>query len=151
MSTERLETIWAIAGTIAIIAITFYKSLKSKPLDNTPQHLNKENLISHSLEVTGLQTEMLYTLISRLDSSEIYIKELDNKLKDYEAKADEMSKRVKVLELRNAELETFKNKQADEIKVLRARVKQLELELKRNDLIVPEPPDKISTEFKDEL
>jgi predicted nuclease with TOPRIM domain len=127
MDNMNLENAIAVAGTVgAIVAVIIRAIVKSEKLmSDEPED---DSMLGQSLDVTATQTEMMRRLMDRVDENERTIAAMATRLQD--------------LETRNAELETYKNQQAEQIKLLRARVAQLEHELLKNDLTIPEPPIK---------
>lgn len=127
MDNMNLENAIAVAGTVgAIVAVIIRAIVKSEKLmQDEPED---DSMLGQSLDVTATQTEMMRRLMDRVDENERTIAAMATRLQD--------------LETRNAELETYKNQQAEQIKLLRARVAQLEHELLKNDLTIPEPPIK---------
>ena len=125
MDNINLENAIAVAGTVgAIVAVIIRAIVKSEKLmQDAPED---DSMLGQSLDVTATQTEMMRRLMDRVDENERTILAMSTRLQD--------------LETRNAELETYKNQQAEQIKLLRARVAQLEHELRKNDLTIPEPP-----------
>ncbi len=125
MDNMNLENAIAVAGTVgAIVAVIIRAIVKSEKLMTTED--DEDSMLGQSLDVTATQTEMMRRLMDRVDENERTIAAMATRLQD--------------LETRNAELETYKNQQAEQIKLLRARVAQLEHELRKNDLTIPEPP-----------
>ena len=138
MDTENLENLWAVAGTIAIVGLTFYRaSLKaSKSVDDRINDINSQpEILTQSLDISLRQTNLLQGLIDRMDAMQL-------ELNDYKLQLNK-------LQARNAELEGYKNEQAQQIATLKARVNQLEAELKKNDLNIPEPEDHEGGDLKD--
>ena len=131
MDNMNLENAIAVAGTVgAIVAVIIRAIVKSEKLMQAEPE--DDSMLGQSLDVTATQTEMMRRLMDRVDENERTIAAMATRLQD--------------LETRNAELETYKNQQAEEIKLLRARVAQLEHELLKNDLTIPEPPIKRSAD-----
>jgi len=131
MDNMNLENAIAVAGTVgAIVAVIIRAIVKSEKLMSAEPE--DDSMLGQSLDVTATQTEMMRRLMDRVDENERTIAAMATRLQD--------------LETRNAELETYKNQQAEQIKLLRARVAQLEHELLKNDLTIPEPPIKRSTD-----
>lgn len=127
MDNMNLENAIAVAGTVgAIVAVIIRAIVKSEKLMQAEPE--DDSMLGQSLDVTATQTEMMRRLMDRVDENERTIAAMATRLQD--------------LETRNAELETYKNQQAEQIKLLRARVAQLEHELLKNDLTIPEPPIK---------
>jgi predicted nuclease with TOPRIM domain len=127
MDNMNLENAIAVAGTVgAIVAVIIRAIVKSEKLMQAEPE--DDSMLGQSLDVTATQTEMMRRLMDRVDENEKTIAAMATRLQD--------------LETRNAELETYKNQQAEQIKLLRARVAQLEHELLKNDLTIPEPPIK---------
>ena len=125
MDNMNLENAIAVAGTVgAIVAVIIRAIVKSEKLMSAEPE--EDSMLGQSLDVTATQTEMMRRLMDRVDGNERTIAAMATRLQD--------------LETRNAELETYKNQQAEQIKLLRARVAQLEHELRKNDLTIPEPP-----------
>lgn len=125
MDNMNLENAIAVAGTVgAIVAVIIRAIVKSEKLMQAEPE--DDSMLGQSLDVTATQTEMMRRLMDRVDENERTIAAMATRLQD--------------LETRNAELETYKNQQAEQIKLLRARVAQLEHELRKNDLTIPEPP-----------
>ena len=125
MDNMNLENAIAVAGTVgAIVAVIIRAIVKSEKLMQAEPE--DDSMLGQSLDVTATQTEMMRRLMDRVDENEKTIAMMNQRLVD--------------LETRNAELETYKNQQAEQIKLLRARVAQLEHELRKNDLTIPEPP-----------
>jgi len=125
MDNMNLENAIAVAGTVgAIVAVIIRAIVKSEKLMQAEPE--DDSMLGQSLDVTATQTEMMRRLMDRVDENERTIAAMSSRLQD--------------LETRNAELETYKNQQAEQIKLLRARVAQLEHELRKNDLTIPEPP-----------
>jgi len=125
MDNMNLENAIAVAGTVgAIVAVIIRAIVKSEKLMSAEPE--EDSMLGQSLDVTATQTEMMRRLMDRVDENERTIAAMATRLQD--------------LETRNAELETYKNQQAEQIKLLRARVAQLEHELRKNDLTIPEPP-----------
>jgi len=125
MDNMNLENAIAVAGTVgAIVAVIIRAIVKSEKLMSAEPE--EDSMLGQSLDVTATQTEMMRRLMDRVDENERTIAVMATRLQD--------------LETRNAELETYKNQQAEQIKLLRARVAQLEHELRKNDLTIPEPP-----------
>jgi len=125
MDNMNLENAIAVAGTVgAIVAVIIRAIVKSEKLMSAEPE--DDSMLGQSLDVTATQTEMMRRLMDRVDENERTIAAMATRLQD--------------LETRNAELETYKNQQAEQIKLLRARVAQLEHELRKNDLTIPEPP-----------
>jgi predicted nuclease with TOPRIM domain len=125
MDNMNLENAIAVAGTVgAIVAVIIRAIVKSEKLMSAEPE--EDSMLGQSLDVTATQTEMMRRLMDRVDENERTIAAMSSRLQD--------------LETRNAELETYKNQQAEQIKLLRARVAQLEHELRKNDLTIPEPP-----------
>lgn len=125
MDNMNLENAIAVAGTVgAIVAVIIRAIVKSEKLMSAEPE--DDSMLGQSLDVTATQTEMMRRLMDRVDENERTIAAMSSRLQD--------------LETRNAELETYKNQQAEQIKLLRARVAQLEHELRKNDLTIPEPP-----------
>ena len=127
MDNINLENAIAIAGTVGVIVATVIRAIAKS--DKLTQNDDEDDMLGQSLDVTATQTDMLKRLMDRVDTNEQTIAM--------------MSQRILKLETRNAELETYKNQQAEQISRLRARVAQLEHELRKNDLTIPEPPPKI--------
>lgn len=127
MDNINLENAIAIAGTVGVIVATVIRAIAKS--DKLTQNDEDDDMLGQSLDVTATQTDMLKRLMDRVDTNEQTIAM--------------MSQRILKLETRNAELETYKNQQAEQISRLRARVAQLEHELRKNDLTIPEPPPKI--------
>jgi predicted nuclease with TOPRIM domain len=128
MDNMNLENAIAVAGTVgAIVAVIIRAIVKSEKLMQADPE--DDSMLGQSLDVTATQTEMMRRLMDRVDENERTIAAMATRLQD--------------LETRNAELETYKNQQADQISRLRARVAQLEHELRKNDLTIPEPPLKV--------
>lgn len=127
MDNINLENAIAIAGTVGVIVATVIRAIAKS--DKLTQNDEEDDMLGQSLDVTATQTDMLKRLMDRVDTNEQTIAM--------------MSQRILKLETRNAELETYKNQQAEQISRLRARVAQLEHELRKNDLTIPEPPPKI--------
>jgi predicted nuclease with TOPRIM domain len=131
MDNMNLENAIAVAGTVgAIVAVIIRAIVKSEKLMQAEPE--EDSMLGQSLDVTATQTEMMRRLMDRVDENERTIAAMATRLQD--------------LETRNAELETYKNQQAEQIKLLRARVAQLEHELLKNDLTIPEPPIKRNTD-----
>jgi len=131
MDNMNLENAIAVAGTVgAIVAVIIRAIVKSEKLMQAEPE--DDSMLGQSLDVTATQTEMMRRLMDRVDENERTIAAMATRLQD--------------LETRNAELETYKNQQAEQIKLLRARVAQLEHELLKNDLTIPEPPIKRSAD-----
>ena len=131
MDNMNLENAIAVAGTVgAIVAVIIRAIVKSEKLMSAEPE--DDSMLGQSLDVTATQTEMMRRLMDRVDENERTIAAMATRLQD--------------LETRNAELETYKNEQAEQIKLLRARVAQLEHELLKNDLTIPEPPIKRSAD-----
>ena len=131
MDNMNLENAIAVAGTVgAIVAVIIRAIVKSEKLMQAEPE--DDSMLGQSLDVTATQTEMMRRLMDRVDENERTIAAMATRLQD--------------LETRNAELETYKNQQAEQIKLLRARVAQLEHELLKNDLTIPEPPIKRNTD-----
>lgn len=127
MDNMNLENAIAVAGTVgAIVAVIIRAIVKSEKLMQAEPE--DDSMLGQSLDVTATQTEMMRRLMDRVDENERTIAAMATRLQD--------------LETRNAELETYKNQQAEQIKLLRARVAQLEHELLKNNLTIPEPPIK---------
>ena len=125
MDNMNLENAIAVAGTVgAIVAVIIRAIVKSEKLMSAEPE--DDSMLGQSLDVTATQTEMMRRLMDRVDENQRTIATMATRLQD--------------LETRNAEHETYKNQQAEEIKLLRARVAQLEHELRKNDLTIPEPP-----------
>jgi chromosome segregation ATPase len=127
MDNINLENAIAIAGTVGVIVATVIRAIAKS--DKLTQNDDEDDMLGQSLDVTATQTDMLKRLMDRVDTNEQTIAM--------------MSQRILKLETRNAELETYKNQQAEQISRLRARVAQLEHELRKNDLTIPEPPPKM--------
>lgn len=127
MDNINLENAIAIAGTVGVIVATVIRAIAKS--DKLTQNDEDDDMLGQSLDVTATQTDMLKRLMDRVDTNEQTIAM--------------MSQRILKLETRNAELETYKNQQAEQISRLRARVAQLEHELRKNDLTIPEPPPKM--------
>jgi len=127
MDNINLENAIAIAGTVGVIVATVIRAIAKS--DKLTQNDEDDDMLGQSLDVTATQTDMLKRLMDRVDTNEQTIAM--------------MSQRILKLETRNAELETYKNQQAEQINRLRARVAQLEHELRKNDLTIPEPPPKM--------
>ena len=127
MELDTLEKLWTIAGTIGIMLITYTKVTQrlSKSITEDEDDQEPAGMISQQLEVTAIQTDMLDRLLSQVENNNKLINDMQSQLNDLKA--------------RNAELETYKNQQAEQIDRLKARVAQLEAELKYNDLPVPSP------------
>lgn len=145
MDFGELEKIWAVAGTIGIITLTWYRSAKNTQqrvqdaIDEPPENIS---LIGQSLEISAIQTGMLQKLLDRATENEKQIDSMAVQLSKQTEQNEIMRTRLNDLELRNKELETFKNLQAAQIDRLKSRVEQLEAELKKNDLKIPEPLSK---------
>ena len=123
-----MDTVIAIAGTVGVIAAAIIRAIvksNRSALDDDAD----DSMLGQSLDVTATQTDMLKRLMDRVDANEQTIAM--------------MSQRILKLETRNAELETYNTQQAEQISRLRARVTQLEHELRKNDLTIPEPPLKV--------
>lgn len=136
MEIEKLENIWAIAGTVGVILATWYRTSRStdekiKSLVKLPP--DDTNLVSQSLEISAIQTDMLNRLLERADEND---RQIDSMIDEN----NKMKIRLNELEARNKQLEKYRTEQAEQISRLRARVAQLETELKRNDLTIPDPP-----------
>ena len=127
MDNINLENAIAIAGTVGVIVATVIRAIAKS--DKLTQNDEDDDMLGQSLDVTATQTDMLKRLMDRVDTNEQTIAM--------------MSQRILKLGTRNAELETYKNQQAEQINRLRARVAQLEHELRKNDLTIPEPPPKM--------
>jgi len=127
MELDTLEKLWTIAGTIGIMLITYTKVTQrlSKSITEDEDDQEPAGMISQQLEVTAIQTDMLDRLLSQVENNNKLINDMQSQLNDLKA--------------RNAELEIYKNQQAEQIDRLKARVAQLEAELKHNDLPVPSP------------
>jgi len=125
MELETLEKLWTIAGTIGIMLITYTKVTQRLTKSITEDENEPDGMISQQLEVTAIQTDMLDRLLKQVENNNKLISDMQTQLNDLKA--------------RNAELETYKNQQAEQIDRLKARVAQLEAELKYNDLPVPSP------------
>mgnify|MGYP001548340009 CR=1 FL=1 len=125
MELETLEKLWTIAGTIGIMLITYTKVTQRLTKSITEDENEPDGMISQQLEVTAIQTDMLDRLLKQVENNNKLITDMQTQLNDLKA--------------RNAELETYKNEQAEQIDRLKARVAQLEAELKHNDLPVPSP------------
>ena len=123
MELETLEKLWTIAGTIGIMLITYTKVTQRLSKSITEADDEPDGMISQQLEVTAIQTDMLDRLLKQVENNNKLINDMQTQLNDLKA--------------RNAELETYKNQQAEQIDRLKARVAQLEAELKHNDLPVP--------------
>lgn len=124
-----MDTVIAIAGTVGVIVAAIIRAIvkSGKPaLDDDED----DSMLGQSLDVTATQTDMMKRLMDRVDANEQTIAM--------------MSQRIIKLETHNAELQTYNTQQAEQISRLRARVTQLEHELRRNDLTIPEPPAKLS-------
>lgn len=124
-----MDTVIAIAGTVGVIVAAIIRAIvkSGKPaLDDEED----DSMLGQSLDVTATQTDMMKRLMDRVDANEQTIAM--------------MSQRIIKLETHNAELQTYNTQQAEQISRLRARVTQLEHELRRNDLTIPEPPAKLS-------
>lgn len=142
MELEKIENIWAIAGTVGVILATWYRTSRStdekiKSLVKSPP--DDSNLVSQSLEISAIQTDMLNRLLERADEND---RQIDSMIDEN----NKMKIRLNELEARNKQLEKYRTEQAEQISRLRARVAQLETELKRNDLTVPDPPLKSDKE-----
>jgi len=125
MELETLEKLWTIAGTIGIMLITYTKVTQRLTKSITEDENEPDGMISQQLEVTAIQTDMLDRLLKQVENNNKLITDMQTQLNDLKA--------------RNAELETYKNQQAEQIDRLKSRVAQLEAELKHNDLPVPSP------------
>jgi FtsZ-binding cell division protein ZapB len=122
MDDNTIEIISAIVAGVGVMMITAYRILSGSKLAATE---DDESIVSQQLEVNTIQTGMLNRLLAQVETNNALIVKMQTEL-------DELKKR-------NADLETSNINQAEQIDKLRARVAQLEHELRRNDLSIPDP------------
>ena len=133
MDNNTIEIISAIVAGVGVVMITAYRILSGSKLTATE---DDESIVSQQLEVNTIQTGMLNRLLAQVETNNALIVKMQTEL-------DELKKR-------NAQLETYKNEQAEQIDKLRARVAQLETELRKNDLTIPDPIHTHNTGANDE-
>ena len=121
MDNNTIEIISAVVAGVGVVMITAYRILSGAKLPSPED----DDIVSQQLEVNTIQTGMLNRLLAQVETNNALIVKMQTEL-------DELKKR-------NADLETSNINQAEQIDKLRARVAQLEHELRRNDLSIPDP------------